>query len=193
MVMRNFCWICDDGSWEIFVLQNLKSRGSLQMLKGIWEILFLDIKNIINKAGFQTFFQALLNQETNEYKDLQLLLSLLERFWDTTCTFNFPGISEVMLMPYDFFIITNLRLGGERIKINDSLTSKEIKSLLGVVPSKLKSKNVSLMWLYENIENYKTIATGTCMFMLLFIGIFLCLDIGSTMSLRYLWSLKDID
>ena len=193
MVMRNFCWICDDGSWEIFVLQNLKSRGSLQMLKGIWEILSLDIKNIINKAGFQTFFQALLNQETNEYKDLQLLLSLLERFWDTTCTFNFPGISEVMLMPYDFFIITNLRLGGERIKINDSLTSKEIKSLLGVVPSKLKSKNVSLMWLYENIENYKTIATGTCMFMLLFIGIFLCLDIGSTMSLRYLWSLKDID
>ena len=191
--MRNFCWICDDGSWEIFVLQNLKSRGSLQMLKGIWEILSLDIKNIINKAGFQTFFQALLNQETNEYKDLQLLLSLLERFWDTTCTFNFPGISEVMLMPYDFFIITNLRLGGERIKINDSLTSKEIKSLLGVVPSKLKSKNVSLMWLYENIENYKTIATGTCMFMLLFIGIFLCLDIGSTMSLRYLWSLKDID
>ena len=163
------------------------------MLKGIWEILSLDIKNFINKAGFQNFFQALLNQETHEYKDLQLLLSLSERFWDTTCTFNFPGISEVMLMPYDFSVITNLRLGGERIKINDSLTSKEIKSLLGVVPSKLKSKNVFLIWLYEIIENCKTIATGTCMFMLLFIGIFLCLDIGSTMSLRYLWSLKDID
>ena len=45
------------------------------------------------------------------------------------------------------------------------------------------------MWLYENIENCKTIATGTRMFMLLFIGTFL----GSTMSLRYLRSLKDID
>ena len=93
---------------------------------------------------------------------------------DTTCTFHFPSIGEVMLTPYDF------------------LTSKEIKSLLGVMPSKLKSKNVSLMWLYENIENCKTIATSTCMFMLLFIGTFLCPDLGSTVSLCYLWSLRDI-
>ena len=163
------------------------------MLKGIWEILSPDIKNIINEAGFQTFFQALLNQETHEYKDLQLLLALSERFWDTTCTFHFPGIGEVMLTTYNFFVITGLGLGGERIKINDSFNPKQIKSLLGIVPSKLKSKNVSLMWLYENIENCKTIATNTRMFMLLLIGTFLCLDLGSTVSLRYLRSLKDID
>ena len=48
------------------------------------------IKNIINEAGFGTFFEALLNHETHEYKDLQLLLALAERFWDTTCTFHFP-------------------------------------------------------------------------------------------------------
>ena len=35
-----------------FVLQNLKSRDSLQMLKGIWEILSPDTKNIINEADF---------------------------------------------------------------------------------------------------------------------------------------------
>ena len=99
----------------------------------------------------------------------------------------------MMLTTYNFFVITGLGLGGERIKINDSFNSKEIKSLLGVVPSKLKSKNVSLMWLYENIENCKTIATNTRMFMLLLIGTFLCLDLGSTVSLRYLRSLKDID
>ncbi|KAK9997950.1 hypothetical protein SO802_017553 [Lithocarpus litseifolius] len=98
-----------------------------------------------------------------------------------------------MLTPYDFFVVTGLRLGCERIIVNDFLTSKEIKSLLGVMPSKLKSKNVSLMWLYKNIENCKNVATGTRMFMLLFIGTFLCLDLGSTVSLRYLWSLKDID
>ena len=165
-----------------FFLQNHKSRGSLQMLKGIWEILSPDIKNIINEAGFQTFFQALLNQETHEYKDLQLLLALSEWFWDTTCTFHFLSIGEVMLTTYNFFVITGLGLGGERIK-----------SLLGIVPSKLKSKNVSLMWLYENIENCKTIATNTRMFMLLLIGTFLCLDLSSTVSLRYLRSLKDID
>ena len=51
------------------------------MQKGIWEILSLDIRNIINDAGFETFFEALLNQETHEYKDLQLLLALSEWFW----------------------------------------------------------------------------------------------------------------
>ena len=80
------------------------------MLKGIWEILFLDIKNIINETGFQTFFQDLLNQETHEYKDLQLLIALSERFWDITCRFHFPGIGEVMLTPYDFSVITSLRM-----------------------------------------------------------------------------------
>ena len=48
------------------------------------------------------------------------------------------------------------------------------------------------MWLYNNFENYKTVATDTRMFMLLFIGTLLCLDLGSTVSLRYLWSLRDI-
>ena len=50
--------------------------------------------------------------------------------------FHFSGIGEVMLTPYDLSIIIGLRLGGERIKVNDFLTAKEIKSLLGVVPSK---------------------------------------------------------
>ena len=98
----------------------------------------------------------------------------------------------MMLTPYEFWAVTGLRLGGERIKVNDFLTSKEIKSLLGVMPSKMKSKNVSLMWLYTNIENCKTVSTSTRMFMLLFIGTLLCPDLGSIMSLRYLWSLRDI-
>ena len=125
--------------------------------------------------------------------DLQLLLTLSERFWDTTCTFHFPGIGEVMLTPYDFSVITNLRLGGERIRVNDFLTPKEIKKLLGVVPSTMKSKNVLLMWLFQHIKGCKTVAMGTRMFMLLFIMTFLCPDLGSTMNLRYLWSLRNIE
>ncbi|KAL0004593.1 hypothetical protein SO802_012154 [Lithocarpus litseifolius] len=37
-----------------------------------------------------------------------------------------------------------------------------------------------------------TVATGTRMLMLLLVGTFLCPNLGSTMSLRYLWSLRDI-
>ena len=114
------------------------------MLKSAWAPLSPSIKNIINEAGFGTFFETLLNHETHEYKDLQLLLALAERFWDTICTFHFPGIGEVMLTPYDFSVITSLRLGGERILVNDSLTSIELKKLLGVVSSRMRSNNIPL-------------------------------------------------
>ena len=62
------------------MLQSLKSRGSLQILKNMWEVLSPNIKNIINDVSFGTFFEVLLNQETHEYKDIQLLLALAVRF-----------------------------------------------------------------------------------------------------------------
>ena len=40
------------------------------MLKNAWATLSPSIKNIINEAGFGTFFETLFNQETHEYKDL---------------------------------------------------------------------------------------------------------------------------
>ena len=116
------------------------------------------IKNVIYEAGFSTFFEALSNHETHEYKDLQLLLALAERFWDTTCTFHFLNIGEIMLTPYDFFVITGLRLGGKRILVNDSLTSTELKKLLSVMPSRMRSNNVPLSWLCESIPQCETMA-----------------------------------
>ena len=163
------------------------------MLKNACVALSPSIKNIINVSGFGNFFEALLNQETYEYKDLQLLLALTKRFWDTTCTFHFPGIGEVMLTPYDFFTITGLRLGGERILVSDSLTSAKLKKLLGVVPSRMRSNNILLSWLCENISLCENVAKGACMFMLLFIRTFLCPDLGITMNLRYLGSLRKIE
>ena len=50
------------------------------MLKSAWAVLSLSIKSIINEVGFGTFFETLLNHQTHEYKDLQLLLALAERF-----------------------------------------------------------------------------------------------------------------
>ena len=51
------------------------------------------------------------------------------------------------MTPYDFSIITSLRLGGKRILVNDSFTSIELKKLLGVVPSRMRSNNIPLSWL----------------------------------------------
>jgi len=69
-------------------------------------VLSPDIRNVINEAGFKTFFQALLDHDTTKYKDLQLLVMLFELFWDTTFTFHFPSIAKVMLTSYDFSTIT---------------------------------------------------------------------------------------
>ena len=96
------------------------------------------------------------------------------------------------MTPYDFFMITGLRLSGERILVNDSFTSTELKKLLSVVPSRMRSNNIPLSWLYENILQCENMAKGAHMFMLLFIGIFLCLDLGSTVNLRYSGSLRKI-
>ena len=163
------------------------------MLKSAWAALSPSIKNVINEAGFGTFFKVLSNHETHEYKDLQLLLALVERFWDTTCTFHFLNIREVILTPCDFSVITLLRLGGKRILVNNSLTSIELKKLLGVMPSRMRSNNVPLSYLCESIPQCETMAKGACMFMLLFIGTFLCSDLGSTVNLHYLRSLRKID
>ena len=61
------------------------------------------------------------------------------------------------------------------------------------MPSKMRSKNVPLSWLCENITKCDTVVRGTHMFMLLFIGTFLCPDLGSTVNLHYLWSLRHIE
>ena len=98
-----------------------------------------------------------------------------------------------MLTPYDFSVIISLRLGGERILVNDSFTSAKLKKLLGVVPSKIKSNKIPLSWLCENIPHCETVAKGARMFMLLFIETFLYLDLGSTVNLRYLGRLRKIE
>jgi len=74
--------------------------------------LCLGIRNVINEVGFKTFFQALLDSDTTEYKDLQLLVVLSERFWDTSCTFHFPGIGEMILtlLKYENFNIKKIKI-----------------------------------------------------------------------------------
>ena len=91
-----------------------------------------------------------------------------------------------MLTPYDFVAITGLKLDDERIEGNDFISPAKNKSFLGVIPPQVNGKNVSLMWLYSNINECKTVVTSTRMFLLIFNGTLLCLDLGSTVSLHYL-------
>lgn len=67
--MRHFC-----------LVQNLKSQGSLQLLKHSWYVLSPDIKKVVNDASFRSIFQGLWNYDTIEYKGLQLIMALCKRF-----------------------------------------------------------------------------------------------------------------
>ena len=98
-----------------------------------------------------------------------------------------------MSTPYDFSVIIGLRLSGERILVNDSLTLTKLKKLLGVVPSRMRSNNIPLSWLCDNIPQCEIVANGARMFMLLFIGTFLCRDLGNTVNLCYMGSLRKLN
>ena len=39
-----------------------------------------------------------------------------------------------MLTPYDFSVIIGLKLDGERIEVNDSISLVEIEGIFGVMP-----------------------------------------------------------
>ena len=55
-----------------------------------------------------------------------------------------------MLTPYDFSVITSLRLSDEKIHVNDTLASNEIKKFLGTVRSK-RGVRMFLCLGYESI------------------------------------------
>ena len=98
----------------------------------------------------------------------------------------------MMLTSNDFSVIIGLKLDCERIEGHDTISPTEVKDYLGVNPPRVSGNNVSLMWLDFNIEKCKSVETSTWMFMLFFIGSLLCPDLGSIVSLCYLWSLRDI-
>jgi len=73
-----------------------------------------------------------------------------------------------MLTTYDFSVITSLKLGGERIEGHNTISPTKVKDYLGVYPPTVSGSNVSLIWLFSNIEKCKSMETGTRMFMLFF-------------------------
>ena len=176
--MKKFCWVCDVGSWKIFVV----------MILAMWE--FTSCAWTCRKlfVGYLGHVEVFVHGYGKKFGTCVWTWKIL-----IVVKFLVGHFVVVGHWPYDFSIITDLRLGGERICVNDFLTSIEIKKLLGVVPSRMKSKNIPLSWPCENIPQCDTVAKGAHMFMLLFIGTFLCLDLGSIVNLRYLWSSRKIE
>ncbi|XP_028120977.1 uncharacterized protein LOC114318317 [Camellia sinensis] len=69
------------------------------------------VRELVDEAGFGLFCTEL----SRHLASRALLRALMERCWDTTNSFNFTSTGEMTMTPYDFFMITGLRVGGDPI------------------------------------------------------------------------------
>ncbi|BFG38173.1 hypothetical protein CerSpe_244470 [Prunus speciosa] len=88
------------------------------------------VKTKVKEAGFLPFV-SILGHEKKWGRPL--LVALAERWRDTTHTFHFDEVREMMMTPTDFTAITGLRVGGKRLKYNLKIykNKKKLVQLFG--------------------------------------------------------------
>ena len=90
---------------------------------------------MVDRAGFGGFMR-LLEKSTN---DLVHVYALAERWWDSTNTFHLP-FGEMTMTPYDFSMITWLKVGGDRLVMDIPFERQHalITALIGGMPPTLE-------------------------------------------------------
>ncbi|KAL7176312.1 hypothetical protein ACSBR2_029789 [Camellia fascicularis] len=73
----------------------------------MYERLPAEVCALIDAVGFGPFASGLIQTRAEPL----LYGALVERWWDTTDSFHFSSIGEVTLTPYDFAMLTGLRVG----------------------------------------------------------------------------------
>ncbi|KAL7212438.1 hypothetical protein ACSBR2_015179 [Camellia fascicularis] len=80
---------------------------------------------------------------------------LVERWWNTTNSFNFTSIGELTLTPYDFSMLTGLRVGvSGPIPCDPDMTHLKVaeRQLLGVIPDITNHRMVRYSWFYNHFS-----------------------------------------
>ncbi|KAL7250488.1 hypothetical protein ACSBR1_012491 [Camellia fascicularis] len=67
----------------------------------------VEVHTCVNAVGFGPFYSGLIQMRAEPL----LYGALVERWWDTTDSFHFSSIGELTLTPYDFSMLTGLRVG----------------------------------------------------------------------------------
>ncbi|KAL7229444.1 hypothetical protein ACSBR2_008036 [Camellia fascicularis] len=79
--------------------------------------------------------------------------ALVERWWDTTDSFHFSLTGEMMLTPYDFSMLTGLRVGvASLISFDSDMTQWRAAQLqlLGAIPDTTSHGVVRYNWFLEH-------------------------------------------
>ena len=136
----------------------------------------------------------LLEKNTN---DLVHVYALAERWWDSTNTFHLP-FGEMTMTPYDFFMITSLKVGGDRLVMDIPFERQSalVTALIGGMPPTLEVCRFPYNWLRwtfckpdPGVSNEQLLRA----FLLYVLGCSLLATRNDRVSLRLLGSLVDIE
>ena len=96
------------------------------------------VKHKVIEAGFEDFIKIL---GQGKKRDRPLLIALVERWRDTTHTFHFDNIGDMMMTPMDFSAITGLRVSRNPLKYDMLAHLKKNLELLFGKPVAMKVDN----------------------------------------------------
>ncbi|GMP83659.1 hypothetical protein CsSME_00037488 [Camellia sinensis var. sinensis] len=89
------------------------------------------VRHIVDQAGFGAFCRGLSRLTASR----PLIAALVERWWDTTDSFHFSVAGDMTMTPYDFSMLTGIRVGGHPIPFDTDMDEWEAAQiyLLGEV------------------------------------------------------------
>ena len=83
------------------------------------------VRDIIDEIGFKIFCSSLARVVASR----PLLGALMERWWDTTNSFNFSTTGEMTMTPYDFAMITGVGVWSDPSPLNPDMGKWEVSWL----------------------------------------------------------------
>ncbi|KAL7190450.1 hypothetical protein ACSBR2_022681 [Camellia fascicularis] len=112
-------------------------------------ILTAQVRTLVDAADFGPFCYGLIQMRAESV----LHGALVERWWDTTDSFHFSSTGEMTLTPYDFSMLTGLRVGvGGLVPFDPDMTQwRDVQlQLLGEIPNTTSHGMVRYNWFSEH-------------------------------------------
>ncbi|GMP98415.1 hypothetical protein CsSME_00046312 [Camellia sinensis var. sinensis] len=118
-----------------------------------YERLSVEVCTLVNAARFRPFCSGLIQMRA----EFWLYAALVERWWDTTNLFHFSSIREMTLTPYDFSMLTGLRVG-----VSSPVTQWRDAQLqlLGAIPDTTSHGMVRNSWFLGHFSGTQPATTG---------------------------------
>ncbi|KAL7165765.1 hypothetical protein ACSBR2_036605 [Camellia fascicularis] len=109
------------------------------------------VRTLVDAVTFGPFCSRLIEMRAKSL----LYGALVERWWDTTSSFHFSSTGEMTLTPYDFLMLTGLRVGvGDLVPFDPDMTQWRDAQLqlLGAIPDTTTRRIVRYSWFYDHFS-----------------------------------------